>query len=72
MRDRQNVRSLGGAAAASPERQVPGRHFDDQYAEEVILSDGQKVLLRLLQPGDKELVRGALPRCRCARAIGGS
>lgn len=42
----------------APERQVPGRHFDDQYAEEVILSDGQKVLLRLLQPGDKELVRG--------------
>ncbi len=36
----------------------PVRRFDSQYAEEVVLTDGTRVLLRLLRPTDKELVRG--------------
>jgi GNAT superfamily N-acetyltransferase len=36
----------------------PVRRFDSRYAEEVVLTDGTRVLLRLLRPTDKELVRG--------------
>jgi GNAT superfamily N-acetyltransferase len=36
----------------------PVRRFDSRYAEEVVLADGTRVRLRLLRPGDKELVRG--------------
>lgn len=39
-------------------RVEPVRRFDSRYVEEAVLADGTRVRLRLLQPGDKELVRG--------------
>lgn len=36
--------------------------FDDSYEESVLLSDGQRVLLRLMQSSDRELLRAGFER----------
>ncbi|HEY5938613.1 MAG TPA: GNAT family N-acetyltransferase [Kofleriaceae bacterium] len=50
------------------------RHFGPDYVEQATTSDGTPVVLRLVRPGDKELLRSAFerysPESRYARFLG--
>lgn len=42
--------------------EAPSRRFDDEYREDAVLADGTRVLVRLVQPDDRDLLRDGFDR----------